>query len=670
MASKEKHAKICDTFPEDIERPTEKGSKRSRKNVGDGASVDSTSHHGFRALPTWIITAMILFLGAGTGGAFLAVGITSAKEDEVDQFDRQAKDLVSKIQGSWEDYVNAASVIHGNCRSRDFTRLDFRETYEYLISSGLEFQAAQFDPNITMEERPAAEQEAREFYEEFYPDFTYRGFVGFNTENSTTLEERWEADFYFPIHYMEPVVSNEPAIGLDYHASGSRKRTVEFCITKGKPALTDRLKLVQETTESAFGVVLMHPGYNLTTARDVWPRDLASIVIKIPDLLKRAAETQQGESSAVYIYDDSDSGGEPLFLGAAQVSPNEKSAKLTFLPEKELEELRLLDALVYTQTVDAANKEWIVVVHSLEGTYEPSILFVILGGVIIVVASVCLAAWVYTNTKRVEQFNQMRAVAESENAALILDNARRATKAEKELNDFIAHEVRNPVAAAMSACSFVKAAVGETEPLKTEKARHETREDVDIIDNALRFVNDLLRNMLDMHRAANKQLKVNMTPTDILHDVLEPVQAMLPHRDSKFEVQVDCPEGLVAMTDRLRLKQVCLNLGRNSVKFIDKGFIRLKAEIVDEEILLYIEDSGTGIPLEKREILFSKFQESLDSLSQGTVSGATGIISTARSEDFLDQRLTQCLLCSIVPTRVSVCSCVRTWSSLWTGKLA
>ena len=172
----------------------------------------------------------------------------------------------------------------------------------------------------------------------------------------------------------------------------------------------------------------------------------------------------------------------------------------------------------------------------------------------------------------------------------------------------------------MSACSFVKTAVNEIEPLLTAESRQETREDVEIIDNALRFVNDLLRNMLDMHRAANKQLKVNMTPADLLHDVLEPVQAMLPQRDTKFKVLVECPEHLTVLTDRLRLKQVCLNLGRNSVKFVDKGFIRLKAEVVDNEVRIYIEDSGPGIPKSKREMLFSKFQESLDSLSQGTVS--------------------------------------------------
>jgi len=52
----------------------------------------------------------------------------------------------------------------------------------------------------------------------------------------------------------------------------------------------------------------------------------------------------------------------------------------------------------------------------------------------------------------------------------------------------------------MSACSFVQTELKKKEPLKDEKCLTQMREDVGIVDNALKFVNDLLRNMLDMHR--------------------------------------------------------------------------------------------------------------------------------------------------------------------------
>jgi CheY-like chemotaxis protein len=72
------------------------------------------------------------------------------------------------------------------------------------------------------------------------------------------------------------------------------------------------------------------------------------------------------------------------------------------------------------------------------------------------------------------------------------------------------------------------------------------------------------------------------------------------------------------MTDRLRLKQIILNLGRNSAKFVNKGYIKLGAAVVDGNVQLFVEDSGPGIPVKKRQHLFAKFQESLDMMDQGT----------------------------------------------------
>jgi len=180
-------------------------------NFSDLDSKSVTSRMGGHCMySTVIVVLLILVLGMATSAAFMGLGMTTAYTVEAENFERSAVDLVNKIQNAWEDYVNAASMIHNRCRKRNFTRQDFRELYEYLIGSGLEFQAAQFDPNITREERPLAEEEARQFYEKNYPSVKYRGIVGFEYSNSTTLEPRSEQDFYFPIHYMEPVVGNEP----------------------------------------------------------------------------------------------------------------------------------------------------------------------------------------------------------------------------------------------------------------------------------------------------------------------------------------------------------------------------------------------------------------------------------------------------------------------------
>ena len=213
---------------------------------------------------------------------------------------------------------------------------------------------------------------------------------------------------------------------------------------------------------------------------------------------------------------------------------------------------------------------------------------------------------------------------------------------ERELNDFIAHEIRNPLAAAMSACSFVSASVNENEPLIDEESKASVRDDVHVIQSSLQFMNDLLRNMLDFHRVASKQMTLDLAPTDIKADVLDAVASMLYRRYDSYSVEVFCPkEDLVIMADRVRLKQVVLNLARNSAKFVEKGYIRLCAEFAPSGFLqISVEDSGPGIPLEKRKNMFERFQDSLDSLQQGTGVGLNlcqNLVELMGGHIFLDE---------------------------------
>jgi signal transduction histidine kinase len=199
----------------------------------------------------------------------------------------------------------------------------------------------------------------------------------------------------------------------------------------------------------------------------------------------------------------------------------------------------------------------------------------------------------------------------------VVESAGKAAAAERELNEFLAHEVRNPLSAAMTAHSFVISGIRDSTNLLDEE-RKALQDDAKIVNSSLLFIDEFLRSMLDMYRAAANKLEVKMAPTDLLKDIMEPVCSMLYQREGSVDVTMDCPENLIIATDCLRLKQIMLNLGRNSTKFVRSGFIRFRVAIVDGLVVLYVEDSGPGIPIEKRGALFEKFQTSLDVLSQGT----------------------------------------------------
>jgi signal transduction histidine kinase/CheY-like chemotaxis protein len=489
----------------------------------------------------------------------------------------------------------------------------------------------------------------------------------------------------------------------------------------------------------------MHPGVKLPEDDGTsWPKDFSSIVLCVPDLLRRSAIHQKRKVS-VYIHDISHpTETDPVFMGAVRLIPthpddysntgrykkeNSNDMELVYVEEEEtitmqlLEEFPLVEELqclhdysCYQETISIANREWIVTVLDEDEPDRTRSILVVMIGIVVFAASIGLAVWVIANDRRNRRYAAIKSKAAAERTSLILDNANNAARTERELNDFLAHEVRNPLAAAMAATQFLRTELDRSRkrtstksiavhfkdedgyeserdsinndnsdddnddcdhrqvvslesPVQALNSRDcstksdtssrllQAREDVRVVDHALRFINDLLRNMLDMHRASSRQLQVNMSPVDLLRDVIEPVAGMLQRggerngsrksrADDKVQILVDCPENLFVMTDPLRLKQVLLNLGRNSVKFIHEGFIRLRAEVVvvdnnngattingcdpvdieagkstppNSIVRLYVEDSGSGIPFEKRERLFAKYQESLDLLSQGTV---------------------------------------------------
>jgi len=464
-------------------------SYKSCDSVLSSSSVRSSLQS--RANSSQLIVVLIVVLGLACCATVLAVGIMAAKSQQEQQFNRDALDLVNKVQSQFTQYVSAAALVHNRCRRTDkgsnstvdnstqgelpfleayCTREDFTDLYEYLVKgTGLDFKAVQYDPYVPHSQRQLYEEAARAYYREHYPHINYTGFRGFEKELSQGLFPRSDQPFYYPIHYMEPILGNEAAIDLDYYSHASRRRTLEAALGDGKPALTDRLVLVKdpdaasrctEADDASYGVVLMHPGVKLsaetrhtsnTVSAGVWPLDLSSIVICLPSLLRNSVEGEVSKGMSVYVHDVSDSSGTVKFLGGLRVDVlGNGSSLLTFSPEIDLEELSdrsqtsskiNSEGLIYQEHIEVANKVWTISIIANENTYTPAIVFVAIGGVVVFLASVGLAFWVRGNSERSRKFNELKSKAESEKAALILENARQATKAERELNDFIGYVV-------------------------------------------------------------------------------------------------------------------------------------------------------------------------------------------------------------------------------------
>lgn len=82
-----------------------------------------------------------------------------------------------------------------------------------------------------------------------------------------------------------------------------------------------------------------------------------------------------------------------------------------------------------------------------------------------------------------------------------------------------------------------------------------------------------------------------------------------PSVDFVLDFGPDIPKNFV--TDEQRLKQILINLIRNSIKFTSKGLIKLGVRVVKDTqprtLMLEVYDTGVGIPKNKIGQLFTVF---------------------------------------------------------------
>ncbi len=145
---------------------------------------------------------------------------------------------------------------------------------------------------------------------------------------------------------------------------------------------------------------------------------------------------------------------------------------------------------------------------------------------------------------------------------------------------------------------------------------------VQIIERQIRFIDDLLKDLLESARVGVGKLKLNYSTFDLrtaINAAVETCSALL--RDRRQTVEVVIPDAVTLEADIVRLQQVIINLLTNASKFSPpESGIWIKATVDADELVLRVEDHGCGIPAEMLPRIFellTQAQEDRASSSHG-----------------------------------------------------
>ena len=209
-----------------------------------------------------------------------------------------------------------------------------------------------------------------------------------------------------------------------------------------------------------------------------------------------------------------------------------------------------------------------------------------------------------------------------------LEEMREADQLKSQFLANMSHELRTPL---NSIIGFSKVILKGIDGPITDTQK----EDLTAIYNAGQHLLGLISDMLDISRIEAGKLDLSFETVDV-HEVIQGVTstAIGLVKDKPIEFVMDIPDDLPQIrADRIRVRQVLLNLVSNAGKFTEEGQISVSARhILGEgrgEILIAVADTGIGIAPKDVEKLFEPFSQVDPSPTRK--SGGTGLgLSIAR----------------------------------------
>jgi signal transduction histidine kinase len=132
--------------------------------------------------------------------------------------------------------------------------------------------------------------------------------------------------------------------------------------------------------------------------------------------------------------------------------------------------------------------------------------------------------------------------------------------------------------------------------------------------------------LLNVARLDTGDLQVTLAPTDVRGVVDEVVRSAQEAATNGDRVVVQLPEEpLAANADRDKLRQVCLILLDNALKYSrDGGTVTVLVERKHDTVEVSVADEGIGIPQAEQDQIFRKFYRGADA-EQRVGAGGTGL---------------------------------------------
>jgi len=199
--------------------------------------------------------------------------------------------------------------------------------------------------------------------------------------------------------------------------------------------------------------------------------------------------------------------------------------------------------------------------------------------------------------------------------AVDISEIKELERVKDEMISAVSHEMRTPLTAMLGFTEFL---------LDNEVDLNAQREIIETIHKETERLNELIGSFLDMQRLKEDSLAIREETLSVA-EILDQGAKLYTINKKMCPIVVECPLGLPAVKGNAeKLHQVMINLLSNACKYSPAGsVVTVGAKSGNNEVIIFVEDQGIGIPQEMREKVFERFYR-IDN-SNSRMVGGTGL---------------------------------------------
>lgn len=215
------------------------------------------------------------------------------------------------------------------------------------------------------------------------------------------------------------------------------------------------------------------------------------------------------------------------------------------------------------------------------------------------------------------------------------ERAEESDRLKSEFINNLSHEIRTPMNGIM----------GFSDLLSDDDITPERQKNyINVIQNSSMQLMHIIDDILEISMLGTNKVTVQMQEVSINNLLFElfsifDIKAKQKKIHLYFEKSLSDDESII-YTDETKLHKVISNLLENAIKYTNSGFVEIGCERKNEQLRLFVKDSGIGIDIEKQKEIFGRFAQVDRVVSQAAGGLGLGLSIAKENVDLLGGHIT------------------------------